>query len=149
MLIGIPALLHADLLHVLASMGHGDELVLADANFPAARLARRLVSMPGIDTGQAAEAVLKLLPLDDFVAAPLALMQPARPQDKDAPALTELTALLGKVAPRRGIEQIGRDAFYARAADAFAIVATGDARPYANLILKKGVIARGMPGHVD
>lgn len=149
MLIGIPALLHADLLHVLASMGHGDELVLADANFPAARLARRLVHMPGIETGRAAETVLKLLPLDDFVAAPLALMQPARPQDKDTPALKDLTGLLSRIAPGKAVEQIERDAFYARAANAFAIVATGDARPYANLILKKGVIAQGMPGHVD
>lgn len=67
MLKGISPLLTADLLHVLASMGHGDEIVLADANFPAATHARRLVSMPGVDAPQVLDAVLSVLPLDDFV----------------------------------------------------------------------------------
>lgn len=144
MLIGISAQLSPELLHALASMGHGDELVIADANFPAAKLARRLVQTTSESTTRLAAAVLTLLPLDEFVVAPLALMQAARPQDQNAPALAELSTALsgfGKV------EQIERDAFYERAAKAFAIVATSDARPYANVILRKGVIAQGGPGY--
>lgn len=148
MLIGISAHLYADLLHAMASMGHGDELVIADANFPAARLARRLLHSAVADTGVLVEAILKLLPLDDFVVAPLTLMAPARPQDEGAPALSSLAATLQKAAPGVGVERIGRQAFYDRAASAFAIVATADARPYANLILKKGVIAQGGNGYV-
>lgn len=148
MLLGIPTVIDADLLHALASMGHGDEIVLADANFPAARLARRLIQATGADVSRLAEAVLKLLPLDEFVAAPLAMMQPARPQDKDTPALKDLGHLLARIVPGARVEQVAREDFYVRAANAFAIVATGDARPYANLILKKGVIAQGQPGHV-
>jgi L-fucose mutarotase len=145
MLTGISAQLSPDLLHVLASMGHGDELVIADANFPAARLARRLVQTTADSTTRLAKAVLTLLPLDEFVAAPLGLMAAARPQDKDAPALVELSAAL---APYGKIEQVERNAFYERAVQAFAIVATADARPYANVILRKGVIALNAPGHV-
>lgn len=144
MLTGISAQLSPDLLHVLASMGHGDELVIADANFPAARLARRLVQTTADSTTRLAKAVLMLLPLDDFVAAPLGLMAAARPQDKDAPALMELSAAL---APYGKIEQVERNTFYERAAQAFAIVATADARPYANVILRKGVIALNAPGY--
>lgn len=145
MLTGISAQLSPDLLHALASMGHGDELVIADANFPAAKLSRRLVQTTSDSTTRLAKAVLTLLPLDEFVTAPLALMQAARLQDQNAPALADLSAALtgyGK------IEQVERNAFYERAAQAFAIVATSDARPYANVILRKGVIAVNAPGYV-
>jgi L-fucose mutarotase len=145
MLTGISAQLSPDLLHVLAGMGHGDELVIADANFPAARLARRLVQTTADSTTRLAKAVLTLLPLDEFVAAPLGLMAAARPQDKDTPALAELSVAL---AAYGRVEQVERNAFYERAAQAFAIVATADARPYANVILRKGVIALNAPGYV-
>ncbi len=145
MLIGISAQLSPDLLHALASMGHGDELVIADANFPAAKLARRLVQTTSVSTTRLAGAVLSLLPLDEFGAAPLALMQAARPEDQNAPALADLSAALAGFGR---IEQIERNAFYERAAQAFAIVSTSDARPYANVILRKGVIALAGPGYV-
>ncbi len=145
MLIGISAQLSPDLLHVLASMGHGDELVIADANFPAAKLARRLVQTTSVSTTRLAGAVLSLLPLDEFGAAPLALMQAARPEDQNAPALADLSAALAGLGK---VEQIERNAFYERAAQAFAIVATSDARPYANVILRKGVVAQDGPGYV-
>ena len=145
MLIGISAQLPADLLHGLASMGHGDDLVIADANFPAARLARRLVQTTAESTTRLAMAVLTLLPLDEFVPAPLTLMQGERAQDSDAPALTDLTAALASFGK---VEQLERNTFYDRAASAFAIVATADARPYANIILRKGVIAVGSPHYV-
>lgn len=145
MLTGISAQLSPDLLHVLASMGHGDELVIADANFPAARLARRLVQTTADSTTRLTKAALMLLPLDEFVAMPLGLMAAARPQDKDAPALVELSAALASFGR---IEQVERNAFYERAMQAFAIVTTADARPYANVILRKGVIALNAPGYV-
>lgn len=145
MLIGISAQLPPDLLHALASMGHGDELVIADANFPAAKLARRLVQTTADSTTRLSRAVLGVMPLDEFVAAPLALMAPARPQDQSAPALAELA---GSLTAHGNIEQVERNAFYDRAAQAFAIVATADARPYANVILRKGVIALNSPGYV-
>jgi L-fucose mutarotase len=145
MLIGISAQLSPDLLHALASMGHGDELVIADANFPAAKLARRLVQTTSVSTTRLAGAVLSLLPLDEFGAAPLALMQAARPEDQSASALADLSAALARLGK---VEQIERNAFYERAAQAFAIVATSDARPYANVILRKGVVAQDRPGYV-
>jgi L-fucose mutarotase len=145
MLIGISAQLSPDLLQALASMGHGDELVIADANFPAATLARRLVQTTADSTTRLSRAVLGVLPLDEFVAAPLTLMAAARAQDQNAPALADLSAAL---APHGKIEQIERNAFYERAAQAFAIVATADARPYANVILRKGVIALNAAGYV-
>jgi L-fucose mutarotase len=139
MLIGIPGLLHADLLHVLASMGHGDELVIADGNFPAARLAQRLIRVGEASTTLVAEAVLKLMPLDEFVEAPLALMRP-RDVDRATAATADLLARLGDAAPGAVIEQVDRQAFYERAAAAFAVVATTDLRPYANVLMKKGVV---------
>jgi L-fucose mutarotase len=145
MLIGISAQLPPDLLHALASMGHGDDLVIADANFPAAKLARRLVQTTAESTTKLALAVLRLLPLDDFAPAPMALMQAARPQDRDTAAPIDLADALAGFG---GIEQISRDAFYERAARAFAVVATADARSYANISLRKGVIAQGAAGYV-
>ncbi|MEX1180884.1 MAG: RbsD/FucU family protein [Cucumibacter sp.] len=141
MLKGIPGVIHAELLHVLASMGHGDELVIADANFPAARDAKRLIRTSGISTSDLAAAILTLVPLDEYVEAPLGLMKPERPQDRNAPALKELRAALAKIAPGVKIEDIPRSEFYPRARNAFAIVATSDMRPYANVLLKMGVIA--------
>lgn len=135
----------ADLLHALASMGHGDELVIADANFPAAKLARRLVQTTAESTTRLTAAVLKLLPLDDFVPTPLTLMQPVRPQDREAPALADLTAGLTEFGK---IEQIDRETFYDRAAQAFVVVTTIDARSYANVILRKGVVVPETPGYV-
>jgi L-fucose mutarotase len=139
LLIGIPPLVHADFLHVLASMGHGDELVIADGNFPAARAARHLVRVSESSTTRVLEAVLKLLPLDDFVDAPLALMRP-RDVDRATAATGELRQTLAAIAPGSGIEEMDRQAFYERAAGAFAVVATTDRRPYANVLLKKGVV---------
>lgn len=140
MLKGISALLSPDLLHVLASMGHGDELVLADANFPAATHARRLVRLPASRAPDVLHAVLGLLPLDDFVPQPAWTMQvvgdaAARPQ-----VVVEFDSVLQAhgCAPSAALE---RFAFYQRASAAFAIIATGETRIYGNILLKKGVVA--------
>lgn len=131
-----------DLLHVLASMGHGDDLALVDAHFPASAMARRLVRLDGADLPAALDAVLFLLPLDTFVADPARRMLMAdRPAE--IPEVQQACQMLidrheGRPLPLAGIE---RHAFYGCARDAFAIVATGEQRPYGCLLLKKGVAA--------
>jgi len=139
MLKGLSPLLTADLLYVLASMGHGDEIVLADANFPAATHARRLVSMVGVDAPQVLDAVLSVLPLDDFVAQAALTMQVVG----DVAAVPEVVQAFNATLARHGCQPsaaLERFAFYQRAAGAFAIVATGERRIYGNVLLKKGVV---------
>jgi L-fucose mutarotase len=138
MLKNLSPLLSPDLLHALASMGHGDEIVLADAFFPAATHARRLIRLPGISADAALDAVLSVLPLDDFVPQPSCTMQVVGHADEVPPAVAQF----GEVLARHGHAAPGaleRYAFYERAAQAFAIVATGDTRTYANILLKKGL----------
>jgi L-fucose mutarotase len=138
MLKNLSPLLSPDLLHALASMGHGDEIVLADAFFPAATHARRLIRLPGISADAALDAVLSVLPLDDFVPQPSCTMQVVGHADEVPPAVAQFGEVLG----RHGHSAPGaleRYAFYERAAQAFAIVATGDTRTYANILLKKGL----------
>jgi len=140
MLKNIPPLLSPDLLHILASMGHGDEIVLADANFPAATHARRLVRIPGVDANQVLDAVLSLLPLDKYVPNAAFTMQVVEDSSVTPPAVQDFTDTLlrhGEGAP----SALERFAFYARAAQAFAVVATGETRLYGNILLKKGVVA--------
>ena len=140
MLIGISPLLSPDLLHALASMGHGDEIVLADANFPATTLGKRLIHIPGLSAPTVLQAVLSVMPLDNFVDQP-ALTMAIVGDSKTRPAtVAEFDVLLQhhKYKASAGLE---RQAFYQRAAQAFAVVATGELRTYGNIILKKGVIA--------
>ena len=139
MLKGLSPLLTPDLLHVLASMGHGDELVIADANFPAATHARRLVRLPGVDAPRVLDAVLSVLPLDDFVDQPALTMQVVG----DAHAVPPVVQAFDASLLRHGAAastSIERFAFYERASAAFAIVATGECRVYGNILLKKGVV---------
>lgn len=139
MLQGLSPLLSPDLLHVLASMGHGDEIVLADANFPAATHARRLVRLPGAPPPQVLEAVLSGLPLDDFVQHAAFTMQVMG----DAAAVPEAVQDFTSVRQRAGhaaAAPMERFAFYERGAAAFAVVATGERRSYGNSLLKKGVV---------
>lgn len=138
MLKTINPLLTGDLLAILADMGHGDEIVIVDANFPAASMAQRLVQMPGISATDMLEAVLSLLPLDDFVDRPAAAMD--APNERP-PIYPEFEAALAAAEGRTlELDPIERFAFYDRAKDAYAIIATGERRLYANIILKKGVL---------
>ena len=142
MLIGIPSILSPELLKVLMEMGHGDEIVLADGNFPAASHARRLIRCDGHGVPELLDAVLRLFPLDPYVEKPAALMQVV-PGDS---AQTPIWSRYGQIiAERAGLqdpfEQVERFAFYERAKQAYAVVATGESALYANLILKKGVVA--------
>jgi len=148
MLKGIPSLLSPELLKVLAEMGHGDELVLADGNFPAAAVAHRLVRADGHGVPALLEAILQLFPLDSFVERPAALMAVVRddgaPQgatSPDPPIWEQYRKIIRRHEPGfTGFEMIERFAFYDRAREAYAVLATGEAALYANLILKKGVI---------
>jgi L-fucose mutarotase len=134
-------LLGPDLLHALAAMGHGDEIAVVDANFPAAALAQRLVRLDGVDATRALAAVLTLLPLDDFVEAPLTTMAVVGEPAAVPPLVREFVALArrceGREVASRAIE---REAFYARARGAYVIVATGETRLYGNMLLRKGVV---------
>jgi L-fucose mutarotase len=142
MLKGIDPLLGPDLLGILRAMGHGDEIVVADANFPAASIVsdQRLIRADGSSAPRMVEAIVSVLPLDDFVpAAAFRMAVVDRPDE--VPAITKhFEQALKKAGYDGPIEAIERNAFYARARTAFAVVATGETRLYGNLILKKGVI---------
>ncbi|HEY3754874.1 MAG TPA: L-fucose mutarotase [Opitutaceae bacterium] len=141
MLKGLPSLLSPDLLKVLREMGHGDEIVLADSNFPAASHAARLVRADGVDGASLLDAILQVLPLDRFVERPAVLMAVVA-GDRYRPTIwPRYKALLRKHETAfADFELMERHAFYDRARRAYAIVATGETARYANLILKKGVI---------
>ena len=141
MLKGIPPLLTPELLKVLAEMGHGDEIVLADANFPAASHARTLLRCAGSGVPELLRAILTLFPLDAYVAEPVALMDLV-PGETFQPEIWETySSLVAEFHPEGcGIVKIERHAFYTRARAAYAIVATSETSLYANVILKKGVL---------
>lgn len=146
MLKGIDPLLSPELLKTLAEMGHGDEIVIADANFTATALARGkvLLQMPGAGVLRTCEAVLSLLPLDAAVAQPVAYMHVSDSPPGYCSALQrQVIARLHEAgwAQPAQCEAIERFAFYERVRGAHAIVQTGELQPYANFILKKGVIA--------
>ena len=142
MLKGIPSILPPDLLKILMEMGHADELVIGDGNFPAASIARRLVRCDGHGVPPLLEAILALFPLDTYVKAPVAVMAVV-PGDPTVPVIwDEYKAILNRHSPDAcAIEQVERFAFYERAKAAYAVVATGESALYANVILKKGVVA--------
>ena len=139
MLKGISPLLSPDLLHVLSSMGHGDELVIADANFPAAAHARKLVRASGIPAPALLDAILDLMPLDDFTDDAALTMQVVGDPLAVPTVVSEFDAVLARHQERASVP-LERFAFYTRAADAFAIVATGETRVYGNILIKKGVV---------
>ncbi len=140
MLKNIPALLTPDLLHALAAMGHGDEIAIVDANFPATAIAQRLVSLPGSGTPAAARAILSLLPLDDFVPEPGWTMEVVGDASASLPVIDDMRAVVADH-DRRALATLERHAFYQRAKAAFVVVQTGELRKYGNILLKKGVIS--------
>ena len=143
MLKGIPAILTPELLKVLAEMGHGDEIVLADGNFPAESMGKDAVVIraDGHSVPEILDAVLQLIPLDQYVKEPAALMEVV-PGDNVKPVIwEEYRSLLNKHGENpQAVEMMERFAFYERAKKAYAIVATGETAIYANILLKKGVV---------
>jgi len=141
MLKGIPSILPPELLKILMEMGHGDELVIGDGNFPAASMAQRLVRCDGHSVPELLDAILRLVPLDAFVEAPAALMQVVPGKKAETPIWDVYKEIIKKYEPANNkIEEVERFAFYERAKKAYVIVATGEKALYANIILKKGVI---------
>lgn len=142
MLKGIPSIISPDLLKILHEMGHGDELVLGDANFPAASNAKRLVRCDGHDLISVLDAILQLFPLDIYVETPVLLIQ-VMPGDNTVPEIhDEVKDIICKY-DKRGKEAVGyidRFGFYDRAKNAYAIVATGEKKLYGCVIIKKGVL---------
>jgi L-fucose mutarotase len=121
-------------------MGHSDEIVISDGNFPAASMAKRLVRLDGHGVPEILEAVLELMPLDTYVEAPVALMEVVK-GDSYVPEIWE--TYKGIIIDKEGdkkIENVERFAFYERAKEAYAVIATGETALYANIILKKGVV---------
>ena len=142
MLKNIPPILSPDLLKILMEMGHGDEVVIGDGNFPSASMANRLVRCDGHGVPELLDAILTLFPLDSFVEAPAALMEVVPGSDiTNPPIWAVFQEIIEKHEPiHNKITQIERFAFYERAKTAYAIVATGESALYANVILKKGVV---------
>ncbi|MFO1350135.1 MAG: RbsD/FucU domain-containing protein [Gammaproteobacteria bacterium] len=141
MLININPLLSADLLHALRSMGHGDELTLVDANFPAASNARRLIQLDGADLLQAGAAILSVFPLDSFVEYAVLRMEVVDKPKEIPPVQKDFQKILDGAAGRKiKMGSIERHAFYERARASYAIVATGERRPYGCITLVKGVL---------
>ena len=142
MLKNIPTILSPELLKTLMEMGHGDEIVIGDGNFPAAAYAKRLVRCDGHSVPELLDAILTLFPLDAYVPCPAALMEVVKGDTAPTPVIwDEYRRIIEKHEPvNNQIEYIERFAFYERAKEAYAIIATGESAIYANIILKKGVV---------
>jgi L-fucose mutarotase len=130
-----------ELLHILASMGHGDDIVVVDAHFPAVSMAKNLIRLDGVSAPEALQACLQLIPLDTFVDDPALRMEMVHDPNEIPEVQQEFQKIIdqeeGKHIP---LVKIERHAFYERARQSFAIIATGELRPYGCVIIKKGVI---------
>lgn len=128
------------LLKVLMEMGHGDEIVLADGNFPATSHTSRCIRADGLDISEILQAILALMPLDQYVEQPVALMMHG-PEVTTPEVWLDYEKIIKKEHTIYNPLLLDRFAFYERAKNAYAIVATSERQLYANIILKKGVIA--------
>ncbi len=140
MLKNIDPLLTAPVLRILAEMGHGDELAIVDANFPAVTLGKR-VAMVSATAPATLDAVLTLLPLDDFVEAPATVMEVVDAPGETPETVREFQICINRAENRPiNMARIERFAFYERAKSAFAVIATGETRLYGCILVRKGVI---------
>ncbi len=138
MLKGIPKILSPELVKILMEMGHGDEIVLGDGNFPGQGLNQRCVRCDGHGTSEILEAVLKLLPLDTY-QKPVYLMQKTPGDTVETPIWDKYAEIIKPYTDEKMVE-IERFEFYERAKKAYAVVMTGEEALYANIILKKAVV---------
>ena len=122
-------------------MGHGDDLVIADANFPATMLGARCNRLDGVNATDVLQAVLTVFPLDKFVPNPAVVMEVVDDPDAVPPVVAEFQTITNVTADNpTELNKLERFAFYDRAKSAFAIIQTGETRLYGNIILKKGVV---------
>lgn len=141
MLKGIPNILTPELLKILMEMGHGDEIVLADGNFPAFAHPDHVVRLDGHGIPEVMDAILQFMPLDPYVEHPTIFME-VLPDDPYVPEIWDTFRELGFRYEKDGLREqpIDKFAFYERAKKAYAVVATSETALYANVILKKGVV---------
>ena len=145
MLKGLDPALSAELLMVLMSMGHGDDLLVCDVNHPAATIAKHtthgvVIHMVGCDIPRAVEAILTLMPLDTFVTAPAKRMEVVGNPEQIMPVHERFQAVVDRAEGRTvTVEALERFDFYDTAKNAFAVVRTSDAGPYGCFLLRKGV----------
>jgi L-fucose mutarotase len=140
MLKNIPPILGPDLLAILRAMGHGDEIAIVDANYPADSAGPVLVRLDGIIATDILDAVLTLMPLDDFVDEAAICMQVVGDASKREPIMDEFDHIIGRHEPGMKLASLERFAFYERVSKGYAIVQSGESRLYGNVLLKKGVI---------
>ena len=143
MLKNIPSILSPELLKILMEMGHGDEIVIADGNFPSASIAQKLVRLDGHGVPPVLEAILKVFSLDPYVEKAVGLMQLVPGDTVKTPIWDEYRTILKASDESEkfdDFETIERFAFYERAKKAYAVIATSESALYANVILKKGCV---------
>ncbi len=140
MLKGIPSVLSPGLLKILMEMGHGDEIVIADGNFPSASIAQRLVRGDGNMVPELLDAILTLFPLDPYVKLPVALMAVVAGDTYKPTIWNTYRDIIKRHEVLSEFDFVERFAFYERAKKAFAVIATSETALYANIILKKGVV---------
>ncbi len=140
MLKNIPPILSPDLLHALRAMGHGDEIAIVDANYPAESAGPPVIRLDGLLATDVADAVLSLMPLDTYVDDQAFAMEVVGDPDKREQTHKDFDALVKKHEPAMKLSLLERFAFYERVRGAYAIVQTGERRLYGNILLKKGII---------
>lgn len=141
MLKGIPNIISSDIMQVLMKMGHGDELVIADANFPAASNAKRLIDAAGCMIPDLLDAILQFVPLDQYVEDSVFLMEVDLTKEPRPAIWDKYEEVIRSHEPDfKDFAYLPRFDYYDRASNAFAVIASGDASLNANIIIKKGVV---------
>ncbi len=136
----IDNILGPDLLRALRAMGHGDEIVIVDCNFPGDSVGPEIIRMEGIGAARIADAILSLMPLDDFVPDAAVRMEPVGNPNQIEPIFKEFDKVVAKHEPKIKVIGMERFAFYERSKRCYAVVQSGERALYGNLILKKGII---------
>lgn len=141
MLKGIPSILTPELLKTLMEMGHSDEIVIADGNFPSGTFGKKVLRLDGHGVPEVLDAILKFFPLDSYVEKPVTLMQVVPGDPVKTPIWDTYKEIINNHEPKfNKIDNVERFAFYERTKSAFAVIQTSETALYANIILKKGVV---------
>lgn len=145
MLKKIPSILPPQLIKIMMEMGHGDEIVLADGNFPCHEFGKKVIRMDGHNIPEILEAVLKFFPLDPYVKCPVALMEVPAGANVETPIWDEYAKIIKASEEAKGLdngfENVEKLAYLERTRKAFVIIATSEPALFANIILKKGVVS--------
>lgn len=141
MLKGIPKILSPELLKIIMEMGHTDEIVISDGNFPAGTYSQRLIRLDGHNVPEILEAILKFMPLDTYVEKPAVLMEVVK-GDPVVPKIWDKYREIVKSNYEKftDFEYMDKWKFYERSKKAYAVVVTGESAIYANVLLRKGVV---------